>query len=168
MFYLELFRALQENGVRYLLIGGVAVNLHGIGRLTADVDMMLALDPENLSRFVAAAERLGLKPVVPVALTEFADATKVQSWIEDKGMLAFALRPPEKTAPTIDILVKPVVAFDEAYVRRIERQLEDVTISLASIDDIIRLKTGTGRQKDEADIAALRQLLRMEEGKYGV
>jgi len=138
------------------------------GRLTADVDMMLALDPENLSRFVAAAERLGLKPVVPVALTEFADATKVQSWIEDKGMLAFALRPPEKTAPTIDILVKPVVAFDEAYVRRIERQLEDVTISLASIDDIIRLKTGTGRQKDEADIAALRQLLRMEEGKYGV
>ncbi len=168
MFYLDLFGALQEHGVRYLLIGGVAVNLHGIGRLTADVDMMLPLDPENLSRFVAAAERLGLKPVVPVALSDLADARLVQSWIEDKGVITFAFRPPEKTAPTIDILVKPVVAFDEAYLRRIELRVEGLTVSLASIDDIIRLKTGTGRTKDKADIAALQQLLRMEEATYGV
>jgi len=53
MFYLELFRALDREKVRYLVVGGVAVNLHGIGRLTVDVDVMLALDSENLGRFVA-------------------------------------------------------------------------------------------------------------------
>ena len=146
MFYVELFRELQRFEVRYLLIGGVAVNLHGIGRLTADVDLMLALDAENLAKFVTAGEALGLKPVIPVALADVANAEKVQ----------------------LDILVRPVVPFEEAYGRRVERSLGGAVVAVASIEDIIRLKTGTGRQKDEADIAALRQILRMEGAPYDV
>ncbi len=166
MFYVDLFRALGKFEVRYLLIGGVAVNLHGIGRLTADVDLMLALDADNLARFVSAGEALELKPVVPVALADVADAAKVQSWIEDKGMLALAFRPPDKDAPTLDILVRPVVPFEEAYQRRVDRSLGGAVVSLASIEDIIKLKTGTGRKKDEADIAALKQILKMERASY--
>src|SRR5713101_1184841 len=59
MFYIELFRALEEEKVRYLLVGGLAVNLHGIARFTADVDIMLALDAENLGHCVAAAGTVG-------------------------------------------------------------------------------------------------------------
>lgn len=161
MFYLELFRALEEEGVRYLLIGGVAVNLHGVARYTADVDIMIALDAENLSRFVAAAQRFSLKPVIPVALSDFADAGKLQNWMEEKGMLAFALRSPDPAAPSLDILVKPLVSFEEAYARRFEGHVQGIIISVAAIEDIIRLKTGTGRQKDEADIRALEQVLRV-------
>lgn len=166
MFYLDLFRALQEQKVRYLVVGGVAVNLHGIGRLTVDVDLMLALDAQNLERFVSVARRFPLKPVVPVELEDFADAGKVNEWIEKKGMLAFALRSADPATPTVDILVKPVVPFEEAWARRVQRAVENVAIPIAAIEDIIRLKTGTGRQKDEADIKALRQLLRMEPVKY--
>ena len=166
MFYVDLFRELEKFEVRYLLVGGVAVNLHGIGRLTADIDLMLALDAENLSKFVSVGKVLGLKPIVPIALSDMADAAKVKSWIEEKGMLALALRPPDKTAPTLDILVKPVVPFEEAYGRRVDRSLGGAIVRVASIEDIIRLKTGTGRQKDEADIAALRQILRMERAPY--
>ena len=46
MFYLDLFRALQEQKVRYLVVGGVAVNLHGAERMTMDVDLMIAQDVE--------------------------------------------------------------------------------------------------------------------------
>ena len=166
MFYLDLFRALQEQKVRYLVVGGVAVNLHGIGRLTVDVDLMLALDAQNLERFVSVARRFPLKPVIPVKLEDFADAAKVNEWIEKKGMLAFALRSADPATPTVDILVKPIVPFDEAWARRVQRAVENVAIPIAAIEDIIRLKTGTGRQKDEADIKALRQLLRMEPAKY--
>jgi len=162
MFYLELFRALEEEKVRYLLVGGLAVNLHGVARFTADVDIMLALDADNLGRFVAAAKKLKLKPVVPVTLEEFADTGKVLSWIKDKGMLAFALRPPERSDPTLDILVKPPVAFEAAHGRRVVTAVEGVSVCLAAIEDMITLKTGTGRQKDEADIRALRQLLHMK------
>ena len=85
MFYVDLFRELEKFEVRYLLVGGVAVNLHGIGRLTADIDLMLALDAENLSKFVSVGKVLGLKPIVPIALADVADAAKVKSWIEEKG-----------------------------------------------------------------------------------
>ena len=162
MFYLELFRALEGEKVRYLLVGGLAVNLHGVARFTADVDIMLALDADNLGRFVVAAKRLMLKPVVPVALEDFADAGKMRSWIKDKGMLAFALRPPERSAPTLDILVRPPVAFDAAHGRRVVTSVDGVPVYLAAIEDMIALKTGTGRQKDEADILALRQIQRMK------
>jgi hypothetical protein len=48
--YVELFKALHEEGVRYVLVGGIAVNLHGVERATADVDLIIALDAENLGR----------------------------------------------------------------------------------------------------------------------
>ena len=48
MFYLDLFRTLQEAGVRYVVVGGLALNLHGIERSTMDIDLAIALDDDNL------------------------------------------------------------------------------------------------------------------------
>lgn len=158
MFYLEFFRALQEDNVRYVVVGGIAVNLHGVSRLTMDVDLIIALDGENLARFATAAQRLGLKPVVPVTLADLGDAAKVRSWIAEKHMLAFALRPPGRADPTIDLLMQPSVAFADAHARRVEKDLGGVRVPIACLEDLIALKTGTGRLKDESDIAALRAL----------
>ena len=158
MFYLEFFGALEKFGVRYLMVGGVAVNLHGAERMTSDVDLMLALDSENLARFFSAVEPFGLKPVIPATLQQLCDAETLERWVREKHMLAFALRPTQETAPTVDILVKPVVSFEEAYPRRIQVVADGVTMSVAAAEDLIRLKTGTGRQIDEADIRALRRL----------
>jgi len=159
MFYLDLFRALEAERVRYLLVGGVAVNLHGAERLTMDVDLMLGLDAENLTRFLAAARALSLKPaVLPVTLEQFCDAATVDGWIRDKHMLALQLRGPQIDAPSVDILVKPVVSFEEAYPRRLRIEVEDVTVNVAAAQDLIALKSGTGRQIDQADIRALQRL----------
>lgn len=158
MFYLDFFRALHDESVRYVVVGGLAVNLHGVSRLTMDVDLILAIDSENLSRFAKVAQRMDLKPVVPVTLAELGDATKVRSWIEEKHMLAFALRPPGRADPTIDLLMQPSVSFADAYARRVEKDLGGVRVPIACVDDLIALKTGTGRLKDESDITALRTL----------
>lgn len=159
MFYLDLFRALEGGKVRYLIVGGVAVNLHGAERMTMDVDLMLGLDPENLARFLKVARGLQLKPgVLPVTLEQFCDPATVESWVREKHMLAFQLRSPVIDSPSIDILVRPVVPFDEAYRRRARMVLEDVTVSVAAPQDLIALKSGTGRQIDESDIRALQRL----------
>ena len=55
---------------------GVAVNLYGIERATADIDIILKLEEENLLRFINVVNKLGLKPKVPVKLEDFADANK--------------------------------------------------------------------------------------------
>jgi hypothetical protein len=73
-------------------------------------------------------------------------------------MIAFALRGADKLDPTVDILVQPVVAFEEAHTRAIVKDLGGFPVTIAAVEDLIRLKTGTGRQKDQADIDALRRV----------
>ena len=165
--YVELFKALHDEGVRYVLVGGLAVNLHGVERATADVDLIMALDPENLGRFHRVARRFAMKPVVPVTLEDFADAAKVESWIREKHMVAFALRGADRFDPTVDILVRPAVDFEEALARAVVQDLGGFNVTFASIEDLIRLKTGTGRLRDQADIDALRRVLslRSSEGR---
>lgn len=65
MFYLDLFRALEAKQVRYLLVGGIAMNLHGVPRMTMDVDIVLAMDEANLRAFLGAASDLRLEPWRP-------------------------------------------------------------------------------------------------------
>jgi predicted nucleotidyltransferase len=158
MFYLDLFRALQEQKVRYLVVGGVAVNLHGAERMTMDVDLMIAQDAENLPRFLAVARKLRLTPNLPVTLEQFCDAATLETWVRDKHMLAFQLRSPEIEAPSIDILVNPVVQFEPAYARRVRMDVQGVEISLAAVEDLVALKKGTGRAIDQSDIKALHRL----------
>lgn len=159
VFYLDLFRALEKEGVRYLLVGGVAVNLHGAERMTMDVDVMLALDSDNLGRFLAAIRALGLQPANPlVTLEQFCDAKTVESWVRDKHMLAFQLRPATGDGTSLDVLVSPVVPFGPAYSRRVRLTAEGVEVSVASAADLIALKSGTGRSIDRADIQALQRI----------
>ncbi|MGE5466132.1 MAG: DUF6036 family nucleotidyltransferase [Ignavibacteria bacterium] len=163
MFYLDLFRALDTEKVRYLLVGGLALNIHGVERATMDVDLMLALDAENLRAFLQAANALALTPVQPIALADLTDPAKLQTWAEEKHMFAFALRAPDPMAPTLDVLIRPTIDFAGAWNRRIEKDLGVARVQLAGIDDLIAMKTGTGRSRDEADIEALRRILQMEQ-----
>lgn len=158
MFYLDLFRELEQHGVRYLLVGGLALNIHGVERATMDVDLALALSDENLEAFIRAAIVLGLSPVAPVPLAHLADESKRREWSEEKGMIAFALRPAQPSAPTIDVLIKLPVDFEGAWRRREDKQLGAMRVSLASLDDLIAMKQDTGRSKDASDVVAMRRL----------
>ncbi len=70
----RVLHALEAAGVRYLVVGGVAVVLHGHPRLTADLDLALALDTGNVRAAFAALAGLGYRPRVPVTAESFADA----------------------------------------------------------------------------------------------
>lgn len=156
MFYLDLFKALQEERVDYVVVGGLAVNLHGVERATMDVDLVLAMNAANLGRFLKAATRLTLTPMLPVPIESLCDAKQLKAWVRDKHMIAFALHSATPNLPTVDIIVQPAVSFATMRRNRIEKDIGGVRFSLASIDDLIRLKTGTGRKKDAYDIEALK------------
>jgi hypothetical protein len=96
--------------------------------------------------------------VLPVRIEDLCDAATVEGWIRDKHMLAMQLRGPAIDAPSVDILLKTVVAFDEAYERRHRIELEGTPLSVASVADLIALKSGTGRKIDQSDILALRRV----------
>lgn len=158
MFYLDLFRGLQEQGVRYVTVGGIAINLHGVERATMDVDLVLAMDDSNLQKFLAAARTLQLRPILPVPIEALCDSVQLDAWVREKHMIAFCLRPTSNTAPSVDIIVQPKVSFETMYRNRIEKDIGGVLFSVASIDDLIALKTGTGRQQDASDVVALNKV----------
>ncbi|MGD9788266.1 MAG: nucleotidyl transferase AbiEii/AbiGii toxin family protein [Sulfuricellaceae bacterium] len=158
MFYLDLLSALERHRVRYLLVGGLAMNLHGVPRMTMDVDIMLALDGANLGHFILLADELGLRPTLPIALDELGDAGKRASWVKERHMVAFPLRSPENSAPTVDVLIGADLPFDEAYGRRLVREVGGIPVSLAAVEDMIALKEQAGRAQDLADIEHLKRL----------
>ncbi len=161
MFYLDLFKTLQEEQVDYVVVGGLAVNLHGVERATMDVDLVLAMDEGNLRRFVKAASRLELKPSLPLSIEAFCDKTQRDIWVRERHLIAFSLRSASPSTPTLDILVSPAVPFDRVYRNRIEKDVGGVRFNLASIEDLITLKSETGRKQDASDIKALRTVLRL-------
>ena len=166
MFYLDLFRSLQEERVDYVVVGGLAINLHGVERATMDVDLVLAMDEANLRRFLSAATRLQLKPTLPVPLESLCDAQQLDTWVREKHLIAFSLHSATLNAPTVGIIVRPAVPFEDMHRNRIEKDIGGVRFSLASIEDLISLKTGTGRKQDASDIEALKIAARVT-GKEG-
>lgn len=158
MFYLELFRALHTHDVRYLLVGGLAMNLHGVPRMTMDVDIVLAMDDENLDRFIACAESLGLRPQAPVPLQALKDPAMRRQWVEEKHMIAFALSPADPQAPTVDVLIAPPLDLPLAIARGTDRMVGNSPVRLAAIEDMIALKSAAGRRQDHDDIEHLKRI----------
>ena len=160
MFYQKLLPALAEHPVRFPPVGGLAVNIHGIARMTMDVDVIIALDPQNVDHFIAAAKELGLRPVLPVRLSELADPAKRREWVEQRNRVALAPRAGEADVPTVDLMLGIELQFESAYRRRAVRDLDGIAIDVASIPDLIAIKDQSGRDQDRHDIEHLRKLER--------
>jgi hypothetical protein len=158
MFYLELFAALKKFDVDYLLIGGLAVSLHGVERATMDVDITVAMQPENLEGLLQLAKALQLTPVAPVPLESLTNLALLRQWHTEKNMLAFALRTPDLAGVTIDILLFPPLDFHEMHTRAVQFNLGDVSVAVACVDDLITMKRAAGRPIDLSDIEHLEKI----------
>jgi hypothetical protein len=111
--YEPLFAALA--GVRYVVVGGLAVVLHGHARLTADVDIVVDLSPDEAAKAIRALESLGLRPRSPVRAAEFADAAIRRSWIEQEGMRVFSMWDPSNPLREVDLFADHPLPFEELY-----------------------------------------------------
>ncbi len=158
MFYVDLFAALGHHKVDYLLIGGLAVSLHGIERATMDVDITVALNPDNLASLIDAAKELQLTPVLPVSLESLSNLELLREWHEQRNLKAFALRTPDLAGVTIDVLLFPPVDFAEMLTRVEKFEVAGTAINVVSIDDLIALKRAVARPIDLSDIEHLQRV----------
>jgi hypothetical protein len=158
MFYIDLFAALDRHKVDYLLIGGLAVSLHGVERATMDVDITVAMHPANLVALIETAQELNLTPVLPVPLETLSNIELLRDWQAQRRLEAFALRTPELAGVTIDVLLFPPVDFTGMMKRAVEFDVAGTTIKVVSIDDLIALKRAVGRPIDLSDIEHLQRV----------
>jgi predicted nucleotidyltransferase len=158
MFYLDLFAALHRHQVEYVLIGGLAVALHGIERNTMDIDVCVVISPDNLQHLIEAAKELGLSPVLPVPLETLGQIDTLKQWHQQRNLQAFALHTPDLAGVTLDVLLFPPVAPADMCQRAVRLDISGTPVNLASIEDLISLKQNVGRPIDLADIAHLKRL----------
>jgi hypothetical protein len=149
---------LEKAGVRYLVVGGVAVVLHGYLRTTLDLDLVLQLKRDNLELALKALADLGFEPQAPVPLSSFADPQIRESWFREKNMTVFSLWHPNHPGFAVDLFIQEPFDFDAAYLRAVRVPLQEVQATVVSRDDLVAMKRAAGRPRDLEDIAALEEL----------
>ncbi len=158
---MRVLRALQHRAVDFVVIGGVAATLQGATRVTYDLDVTPSAERANLQRLAVALHDLGARIYVNDAVEslEFpfdaASLARAEIWnlITDAGRLDVLLAP--GGAPSYDAMAKAASRFEVA---------DELTIAVASIDDLIRMKQAAGRDVDRQDVRDLRRVFELREG----
>lgn len=147
----EIFAALAQARVDYVTVGGFAVIAHGVVRATVDVDIVPASRPENHARLAEALLRLSAHPA-----GEPGTAITPQLLARDANM-RFAT-----SAGQLDVLGSSQYGrlFADLRARALALDVDGTPIIVVSRNDLIRLKAGTGRDRDLLDIG---DLLALEE-----
>jgi hypothetical protein len=162
-----IFEALARNSVRYVVVGGVAVVLHGHARLTADLDLAVDLSPEAAGKAIDTLVGLGFRPRAPVDPAEFSDPEARARWMTEHQMQVFSMWDPSDPLRSVDLFVENPIDFEELWDRSVLLPLAGTSARVASIPDLIRLKRLASRAVDLADIEALEAILREREERDG-
>jgi hypothetical protein len=158
MFYKSIFDALSAHKIRYVVVGGVAVVLHGVVRLTADLDLAISLDPDNLKKFVEVMDELGFTPRAPVGVQEFVSPACRASWKKEKGMVAFTFYHPQKTIQQVDVFIEDIIPFADLERDAVTFDIFGINVKVVSFPHLKQLKLISGRPEDMADLEALDEI----------
>jgi len=152
----ELLRVLAEHRVDFLVIGGVAAQVHGRRRTTKDLDVTPAPDPENLARLHAALVALDAHPA---ELGPGAPTPTVEKLLSAPIVVPLNTRHGE-----LHVLneVPGARAYDEMRTRALTIDLDGIAVQIVGVDDLIRMKQTAGRPSDIEDIAAITAVARRE------
>jgi len=152
-------RALDEVGVPFIVVGGLAVVAHGYGRQMQVLDMVIRLQPESVRNAFRALEALGYRPRIPVTAEGFANPEQRARWIEEKGMTVVSFHSDRHRETPVDVFVTEPFDFSKEYrLAMIEEVAPGAPVHILRLESLLRLKREAGRPQDLADIAELRLL----------
>lgn len=137
----DFLKFLNNHEVEYLLIGGYAVGYHGFPRATFDMDVWIAATPENAKKMIGVMIDFGFDP----------ETLNEDLFTDPKDMIRMGV-PPLRLEVLKEI---DGVDFEECYKRRVVEILDDVEVSIISLEDLRKNKEASGRPKDIMDLENL-------------
>lgn len=149
---LQVIQAFNDEGVDYVVVGGVAMNLHGLVRATEDLDVFVRPDPDNVARVRRALASIWNDPDI--------EQITAEDLCGDYPAVRYG--PPTESF-YLDILTRLGEATKFADLEVEEKNVDSVRVRLASPRTLYRMKKDTVRPIDHADAAALRAAFRLEE-----
>jgi len=153
MFIKKVIQALSDKDVKYAIVGGYAVALHGAIRGTIDIDLVITISKSQYRAAEQALLAMGLQPRLPVNADEIFDFR--EEYIRNKNLIAWSFYNAGNPLEIVNILI----THDLKMIRTISKKVGRLTIKVASIPDLIAMKKQAGRPQDIEDIKALEKLL---------
>lgn len=154
--------ALARAEVRFVVAGGVAALLHGVERVTLDIDVALDMDLGNVRRFLDVMESLGLSPRAPVAALILADPEARSMMVRDKQALVFTFLDRDDPLWQVDVFLTDDLSYEKLRNGAVAVCIEGQSVQIAGIDALIDLKRRIQppRPKDVLDLVELERLKR--------
>ena len=144
----EMLLALADAGVAFVVGGGVAAVLHGVERVTLDLDIAVEMTDLNLGSLINAVEKLGLKPRIPVSLSD----------------LVFSLTDFDRPLRHLDIFLAPDLSYERLVQGAESVDIGHAKIKVISREKLIELKRSIQPPRAK-DLFDLEELSRAKEGE---
>jgi hypothetical protein len=158
--------ALNAAEVRYLIVGGLAVNAHGYLRATRDLDLVIQLESANLRRGLECLFEIGYRLAIPVSVEDFADASKREAWRVEKGMIVLKLWSDDHRRTPVDVFVYEPFDFSKEFEKACLSELQPgIFARIVSLEALIEMKLVANRPHDLMDIEELRRVERLNNEK---
>lgn len=151
----DILRALNASGVKYLVVGGVAVIFHGVLRTTLDLDLAVQLEVSNLKKLEEVMHRLGFSPKVPASVTGLADPQTRRMWTRQKHMKVFSFVEDRKPFRVVDVMVRPFQDFERLYHQRLAVKHGGVDVPVMPLSALMKMKLKAGHVQDRQDVQYL-------------
>lgn len=154
---IDLLTTLSRSEVKFIICGGVAAVLHGVERMTLDLDITIDMETENIKRFLEAAQNSGLEPRAPIAATTLLDPELVQLLIKEKNAKVFSFVDKEKPWRQVDVFISDDYAYEKMVADTVVLSIAGYGMRVVSKEKLILMKKAVFplRQKDLFDIQAL-------------
>jgi hypothetical protein len=149
---------------QYLAIGGIAVNLHGFGRSTGDLDIMLDMHRDNLLKFLNLMMELSFELRQPVNSMDILKPEIRHQWQNEKNMIALTWVHRTRVFEVVDVVFHMEDQFEPLRANAKMCELDGYQIPIIAIDDLITLKEQTKRERDRQDVEALKKIRGMNGG----
>ena len=162
----NILTTLSKKEVKFVVCGGVALALHGIERVTMDIDISVSMDRENLQELISTLKELGMTPRAPIPAESLLDPVKRKIIAEEKGALVFTFIDTENPYKQVDIFLERDDLYSHLVKDAVAVQIQDVMINIISIENLIDMKKEIKppRGKDIHDIDELQKLLKVKDG----
>ena len=144
---LLLWKCLHQNDVRYIMIGGFAINLHGYSRATKDIDIWIEDTLNNRKKLRTALKEQGSGDYEPIERMQF-----IPGWTDFQLNMGF------KLDVMVDVKGLDDIGFEECFKYAIVAEIENVPIRFLHYNHLITCKKAAGRPRDLLDIEELEKI----------
>lgn len=149
MLLLEVAKAFHKEKIKFIVVGGYAVALHGAVRGTVDIDIVLSLSEESFTRAEKILNKLSLYSRLPVKAAEVFNFRK--EYAANRNMLAWSFVDASNPLRQLDILILE----DANKLNEVVKVIHGVKVPILSLDDLIKMKKKAARAQDLEDVKAL-------------